>query len=591
MKNSHSYLKYSTTLIFGVIVFLFYGLFYSNHLHYQEQYQIFQFSINYFIDTIFVPGGIAIYLSRFLTQFFYYSWAGAFIISCLLSTVQILSYFILKKRNSWSFWYPLTFIPSIAIWGFLCDENGMLAFLIAIIFALTAILLYQRINNIQRQVIYTFCMMLFLFWTIGGAYIVFLLTILILKLLECIQNKRIGKWDWAILAISSLYLINILIAREITFYPAERLIMGIGYYRFNQSPGTILIPVISIIVFTPLLFYFLPDGRNIKSSSIILLLQFCLIAGGGLYWVKKSADFPKEEAMAYDYLVRMKKWPEIIGLAEKHKPSSPIATCCLNLALAKTGQLGDRLFDFKQAGRETLIPTFKRDFTSSLVLGEIYYHSGLVNAAQRLAFEAMEAIPDYQKSTRCFVRLAETRIINGQYDAALPFLLTLTKTLFYRKWALEKLSYLNNEEKINADPEYGWLRKIRCSDDFIFADNAPDGMLFTLMQDNPQNKLAFQYLMAWELLNGNLNRFVECLPLGSQLFIGKMPKSYQEALLFIWGKNYDTFTNFPGEIDMKMKKEMQNFLKESENNDITRLEKEYENTFWYYLKNNDMENK
>mgnify|MGYP000750805498 CR=1 FL=1 len=33
-------------------------------------------------------------------------------------------------------------------------------------------------------------------------------------------------------------------------------------------------------------------------------------------------------------------------------------------------------------------------------------------------FEAMEAIPDYKKSGRAYMRLAETNLINGQYAVA-----------------------------------------------------------------------------------------------------------------------------------------------------------------------------
>ncbi|KAA6305365.1 hypothetical protein EZS27_042983, partial [termite gut metagenome] len=42
----------------------------------------------------------------------------------------------------------------------------------------------------------------------------------------------------------------------------------------------------------------------------------------------------------------------------------------------------------------------------------------MINTAQSFAFEAMEVIPDYQKSVRCIKRLAETNLINSQYEVA-----------------------------------------------------------------------------------------------------------------------------------------------------------------------------
>lgn len=62
--------------------------------------------------------------------------------------------------------------------------------------------------------------------------------------------------------------------------------------------------------------------------------------------------------------------------------------------------------------------SFVNDFTIPLVAGEPYYYLGLVNVAQQFVFEAMEAVPDYRKSVRCFKRLAETNLINGRYEVA-----------------------------------------------------------------------------------------------------------------------------------------------------------------------------
>lgn len=44
-------------------------------------------------------------------------------------------------------------------------------------------------------------------------------------------------------------------------------------------------------------------------------------------------------------------------------------------------------------------------------------------------FEAMEAIPDYKKSGRAYMRLAETNLINGQYAVAAKYLLALAAYL------------------------------------------------------------------------------------------------------------------------------------------------------------------
>lgn len=47
--------------------------------------------------------------------------------------------------------------------------------------------------------------------------------------------------------------------------------------------------------------------------------------------------------------------------AEEKSPVSPFGVTCLNLALGKTGQMGDRMFEFYQNGTEGLLPEFQRD--------------------------------------------------------------------------------------------------------------------------------------------------------------------------------------------------------------------------------------
>ena len=142
----------------------------------------------------------------------------------------------------------------------------------------------------------------------------------------------------------------------------------------------------------------------------------------------------------------------IIQKAEKKHPESPFSMTCLNLALAKQGDLGDRMFEFSQQGTGGLLPAFVRDFTSPLPTAEAYYHMGMVNTTQRYYFEAMEAIPNYQKSARCIKRLAETNIVNGDYKVAEKYLLLLQKTHLYEEWAENAMTYLGNEEKINVHP-------------------------------------------------------------------------------------------------------------------------------------------
>ena len=78
------------TLLLGVVVFIFYAFFYANHLHFQEQLQLFQFTLPYFIESISIPSGFTAFLSQFITQFFYLPWVGPVLMALLMVRLQLM---------------------------------------------------------------------------------------------------------------------------------------------------------------------------------------------------------------------------------------------------------------------------------------------------------------------------------------------------------------------------------------------------------------------------------------------------------------------------------------------------------------------
>lgn len=76
----------------------------------------------------------------------------------------------------------------------------------------------------------------------------------------------------------------------------------------------------------------------------------------------------------------------------------------------------------------------------------------MVNDAERYFFEAQQAIPNFRRSGRLCQQIISCEIINGNYSVARKLLHELSHSLFYSRWADERLAMLGNEKKINADP-------------------------------------------------------------------------------------------------------------------------------------------
>ena len=113
MKNKHvKRINLLLSILLGAGVFIFFGVYYSYHLHYQEQFQMFLFTSDYFVEQVSHPGGMADYLGGFLTQFYYYSWAGAAILTGAIGGIHRLMVWIANRLGGHPAWYPLTLQPS-----------------------------------------------------------------------------------------------------------------------------------------------------------------------------------------------------------------------------------------------------------------------------------------------------------------------------------------------------------------------------------------------------------------------------------------------------------------------------------------------
>ena len=461
------YLHLICTLLFGLAVLLFFGLAYPHHLHYQEQYQLFLFDSTYLWDVVKHPGGVTDLLGRFCTQFFLFAWVGAAIIALLLSAVQLLTLRLINSQlstlNSQLF-YGLSFVPSFLLWLFLLDENALLS----------------------------------------GVWAV-LLTLLV----ACLIVKLTSGWLRRILLIIAIPILYILVGPVCFPIPIDSLWLGVHYYRYPTAfPWILWAAAISVFVIVGLVLLIrhrLKHSSHLSPLTSFLSFALVAVAMGVLIW--KNVNIKAEKVMKYDFMACHQQWNRIIETVNKEKPNNQIGVTVQNLALAMRGMLLEHMFDYNQNSIHGLLPDVKEDATSPMPTAEAFYQLGMINVAQRTVFEAQEAILDFQKSGRCYKRLAQTNLINGQYGVARKYLTALQKTLFYRDWANETLLLLDNEKAIASHPEYGRLRQWAYNEDFYFSDHVTPEMLESLYFRNTDNRMAYQYLLAYCMLTGDHERY------------------------------------------------------------------------------------
>lgn len=585
------------SLLFGVAVVIFWAVPYVGGLCFQEQYQMFLFDTGYFLERIVLSGGLADYISEFLVQFYYMPVLGGAIIALLLMGIQAAVWGLMKQYGARHDFpgYLLSFLPSIALWCAMGDQNVLLSFVVALFGALVIGWIHNRFHNRLVKVVFELVSTALVYWFLGP--VVFLYAALMIG--DTLKNAKQKGNVFSGIGYSAVILILtvawILLTTQTLQYPLYRIFAGLNYYRY---PGTIS-PLPFVVMVWAVVIPFLgmipcrqKSLQKLQQSKVVIVLSYVLVIVASWFGIKDSFDEMTYDLIDYDFLVRTEQWDKIIEKAEKKPATTPLSVSCVNLALSQKGMLADRLFEFYQNGGEGLFPTFTRDMISPVSTAEIFFRLGMVNDAERYMFEAQEAIPNYRKSARLTRRIIECEIINGNYKVAAKLLRRLQKTLFYSNWANQTMALLGNEKAINRHPVYGKLRKYReKKQDFLFSDREMDQMLGLLFLNDNHNKMAYEYLMCYELLQRDMEKFMQYYPLGRFVGYDHIPRTFQEILIGNWMKTHSDPRTIPYSVDAQNVNNTLNFIQLYMQNPKNPLlnQQPYVSNAWHYMVIQDKE--
>ena len=480
MKALAKYGNMALSVLVGIGMFLFWYVAYPHALSYQEQYQLFLWTGDYFLERVSIPGGFADWLGEFIVQFYYVEWLGALLLALLFVVLQRLTLRLLTHRDcplceqsktNYTGTVPmcLSLLPVALILWLMGDINVLLSLPVAIVLALAlaCLRLFKRFSCVDVLILPV------AYWLIGPAVWIY-----IVVRISQLGWKHLWSAGWLLAVQLMVY------AWLLPQWPLQQVMTGLSYYRI------------------PLHY---PQWSGYDKDMYELIRQ--------------------------DYLVRNERWDEIVKRAGEYQVKTAFWSNCVNLALAEKRLLADRMFDFYQSGEDALIMPRTRDLTSMLPSAEAFWRLGMVNSAQRYMFDTQESILNARKSGRCTKRIAECMIVNGHYQTAAKQLDLLKKSLFYRSWAEEAEALMKDEAKINAHPVYGKLRQLRYKDNFLYSYEEMDKMFGLLFLNNQENKMALDYFMAQMLLKGNLQGFQQYMG-AVQQYGGyrQMPLGYQDVM-------------------------------------------------------------
>ncbi|MEO0292748.1 MAG: DUF6057 family protein [candidate division WOR-3 bacterium] len=583
-------------IFFFLLIFFYFLIVFKPSLFYHLYQPIFLFQNTFLREFIMYPGGLSDWIAQFFSQFLYFNLVGSIIISILSLSIFIIIYNLIKKFGDFKYSLILSFFPIIF---YLIGQNRYnFPFVISFKFfiALLFYSLYIKIPNRYR--IFMILPSFLIYYFLGGWVFLFFVALSILHEILFSKERRkyiniifnlIGCLLYPYIAAKFLFIITL---KEAYFYIAPY-----EFYRepFLFKPGLyfylffLSLPILKIGLFVYLKYIKSKKRKQNKLLAKIphsLLAQSIFIIFFGFLILYFSFEEEEKKKIQIDYLADKGKWKELLNISKSIKSYDRLVNFNVNRALYHKGELLDSLFDYPQLlGSDGLF--IDRIIASQVAIpaSDLYFDLGHINASQVMAYEAQTK---FKYNPRVLKRLALTNIINENYVAAKKFLDLLYKSILHRKWAKYYKNYIFDKSLIEKDSLIKLKRMQRPDFDFFITNKTPNLDLIKLLKQDEKNKMAFEYLIAYYLLEGRLGDLLEYFDKFKNLGYKKLPRHIEEAILVImigapskinmkeWRISPETIEKFKLFNIAKIKSKRDKKAKEY-------LEKEFHNTYWYYL--------
>jgi len=250
-----------------------------------------------------------------------------------------------------------------------------------------------------------------------------------------------------------------------------------------------------------------------------------LLAAAGAVAVHALDNRQKAMLEVHHYACR-RMWPEVLEAARRC-PREDHVINAVNRALYHTDRLGRDMFLYRQNANGLLLTGSDRNLRYWHVF-DTAIDLGLINLAEKNLTECLESFGEHPMILE---RLALVNLIKGRIGAARIYLGALQKTLFHGRWADEYLLRLDADPTLSEDARIQHLRALCLKTDYTSQFYAKETMLRALVEQRTGNRMAYEYMMAWYMLTGQLPKLIEGIGKLDELGYAQIPPLHQEAIL------------------------------------------------------------
>lgn len=284
-----------------------------------------------------------------------------------------------------------------------------------------------------------------------------------------------------------------------------------------------------------------PGARELLLTGVSFLLVIAAAVAVVLFGPRDT-----KRILEIDLASANGDWSKVLETAPGLPPSlyAEYANHDVNLALYHLGRLPDDMFSYPQwrlfadhgfGSRGRLLA--RKGFDLLLEIGR-------VNEAETIAHNDLER----HASALGLMRVALTKLVKGQRQAARVYLNVLRDDLSYGAWTQGYLERIREGAEL-WDLEIATPRSRRIEKDDALESWQPppdessresyvsaERQFASLLEHNPRNRMAMEYLMALHLLKRDVDSVVARLPQIKEFSYPGTPATYEEAAMLYLGR-------------------------------------------------------
>ncbi len=278
-------------------------------------------------------------------------------------------------------------------------------------------------------------------------------------------------------------------------------------------------------------------------------------------------------------------WPLILELADEKNLQNKVAQFEVNRALFHKGLLLEELFRYPQIfGEQSIFMVQVFSGRNGTHVSDFYADLGFANEARHWANESHMIMKEHPKLLK---QLILSYLAMDKQDIAVKYLGILSRSSIHKGWCDQILESIE-QNTLDGIPYIQAFTENDPEDDFFPSPSNPIQGLTYFYIVNPNNRAAFEFVMASHLLKHQVGPVISHIKDFKRFGYSQLPRSIEEAVMIYLNQTKSKSLDLAGyNIRLETVSEFKDFTQliatsNSRSEAKDRVAK-YRHTYWYYI--------